>query len=103
MTRAEYRAAGDAKRRASAREREALMTEPVAFPRTEDAHRIDQNANRGKRHAASMRQDPRTSENEGRRARGESMTRRHLETSWQGIPSLGSALTKRALTPESRG
>ena len=92
------------RRAAYLREAASLMTEPVAFTGTEDVHRIDQNANRGKRHAARMNATgPRMSENQGRRARGESMTRRHLETSWQGIPSLGSALTKRALTPRSRG
>ena len=75
----------------------ASDTIPVAFKSTPDAHRIDGNANKGKRSAARMAPVTRLTANTGRRKRNETIRQPWMATSFARIPSLGETLSKRPL------
>ena len=78
---------------------------PVAFLGSEDAHTLAFNPNTAKRHAAKLANDPRFTPRQT--SPGTPNGKRHymptLETRWAGIPALGSHLSKRPLTGDSRG
>lgn len=99
--------------RVKAGRRAARIAAPVAFAGTPDAHRLDANPNRSKRHASranlNLRTDPSTAgrerltRNTGRRRHGEVTRTPYLETTWRGTPNLPGILSKRPLKGSSRG